>query len=327
MEDGGEIWALSGKPVTLGGATVATDDTGTALFTLGSSTGLDGTTLTPSADLQAGRYVLTVQLYVDGTALGRTFAAPLLVGQTASAGGSTGSGSTGSGSTGSGSTGPGSTGSGSTGSGSTGSGSGSTGSGTAPAPGTGSRSYPAVGAFRITGISPTVVSTAGGMAVVITGQALPASPVVRIGSTAVATTVSSSATLLAVRVPARVAGVYDVTVLAPDGTSTVLTAALTYVDAVGSPGSGSSGGTGTGTGSGSTGGGTGSGGTGSGGTGSGGTGSGSTGSGSGGTGTGTTSPAVRAGAHGERLVHSDVFAALGWIWTVGCSASCSGVGI
>jgi hypothetical protein len=175
------------------------------------------------------------------------------------------------------------------------------------------------------------------MAVVITGQALPASPVVRIGSTAVATTVSSSATLLAVRVPARVAGVYDVTVLAPDGTSTVLTAALTYVDAVGSPGSGSSGGTGTGTGSGSTGGGTGSGGTGSGstgsgstgsgGTGSGGTGSGSTGSGSGGTGTGTTSPAVRAGAHGERLVHSDVFAALGWIWTVGCSASCSGVGI
>ena len=70
----------SDKELTLGGTTLTTDDSGEALFALGSATSLADLTLSPSMDLGDGRYVLTVQLYRDGTVLGRTFAAPLLVG-------------------------------------------------------------------------------------------------------------------------------------------------------------------------------------------------------------------------------------------------------
>jgi hypothetical protein len=80
MEDGGEIWALADKPVTLGGVTVTTDDAGDAVFPLGSRPGLDGTALAPRMELGDGRYVLTVQTYRDGAPVGRTYAAPLLVG-------------------------------------------------------------------------------------------------------------------------------------------------------------------------------------------------------------------------------------------------------
>ncbi|MCF6744407.1 hypothetical protein E9529_08980, partial [Blastococcus sp. KM273128] len=79
MEDGGQIWALAEKPVTLGGVTVATDDAGDARFDLGSFPAFDGTGLSPSMELGAGRYVLTAQLYRDGEPLGRMHAAPLLV--------------------------------------------------------------------------------------------------------------------------------------------------------------------------------------------------------------------------------------------------------
>jgi hypothetical protein len=80
MEQGGEVYALSGKDVTLAGTTLTTDDSGEALFSLGTGASLSGLDLSPSMDLGDGRYVLTVQLYRDGTILGRTFAAPLLVG-------------------------------------------------------------------------------------------------------------------------------------------------------------------------------------------------------------------------------------------------------
>jgi serine protease len=85
MEDAGEIWALSGKAVTLDGVTVTTDDAGDAVFPLGSLPGLDGTALAPTMELGDGRYVLTVQTYRDGSPVGRTYAAPLLVGSAAPA--------------------------------------------------------------------------------------------------------------------------------------------------------------------------------------------------------------------------------------------------
>jgi serine protease len=102
----------------------------------------------------------------------------------------------------------------------------------------------------------------------------------------------------------------------------VLTAALTYVDSAGagSPGTG-----GTGTGTPGTGTGTDIGTGGSGGTGTGGTGTGSGGSGSGSG--GSTGPVVTAGPGGERLVRTTKFAALGAIWSMDCSTSCSGVAI
>ena len=80
MEDAGEIWALSGKEVTLDGVTVATDDEGDAAFPLGALAGLDGADLAPSMELGDGRYVLTVRTMRDGDPVGRTYAAPLLVG-------------------------------------------------------------------------------------------------------------------------------------------------------------------------------------------------------------------------------------------------------
>jgi len=125
MQYGGEVWAVSGAELTLGGTTVATDDAGEAIFPLGAAAAPAALDLSPSMALDDGRYVLTVQLYRDGTTVGRTVAAPLLVGTavTAPGDGSDDSGTPGTGS-GSGPDGSGSDGSGSDGSGSDGSGSG-----------------------------------------------------------------------------------------------------------------------------------------------------------------------------------------------------------
>ena len=79
MEYNGQLLALTQQPITLAGATVATDDSGEALFSLGSRTGLGSLALAPSTTLAEGRYVLTAQLYRDGAPLGSTYAAPLLV--------------------------------------------------------------------------------------------------------------------------------------------------------------------------------------------------------------------------------------------------------
>jgi subtilisin family serine protease len=145
MEHEGEVWAVSGVQLTVGGTTLATDDTGTARFPLGRAAGPADLALSPSVELGDGRYVLTVQLDRDGTALGRAYAAPLLVGTAAApapgrdAGtpGTGPSGSAGPGSGGSGSAGSGSAGSGSAGSGSGSAGPGSAGTGTGPRTGTG----------------------------------------------------------------------------------------------------------------------------------------------------------------------------------------------
>jgi hypothetical protein len=198
--------------------------------------------------------------------------------------------------------------------------------------------FPGSGPFGITSMSPATVDVAGGTVVTISGTALPANPRVRVGDSATATVVTSSATGLTFRAPARVAGTYDVHVFATDGTEDVLTAALTYVEGAGagSPGTGTPGtgtpGTGTpGTGTpgtpGTPGTGTGTGGTGPG-AGSGGSGT-DPGSGSGGPG-GSGAPAgpvVATGPGGERLVRTTKFAALGAIWSMDCSSSCGGVAI
>ncbi|MCW2705168.1 MAG: peptidase and in kexin sedolisin [Blastococcus sp.] len=416
MELGGEVWAVSGKELSLGGTTLTTDDSGEAVFALGAASSLADLALSPSMNLGDGRYVLTVQLYRDGTVLGRTYAAPLLVGTavTAPSGSgapgtgtpgigtpgtgtpgspgtgtpgtpgagtpSTGSGASGSGGSGSSGTGDGSgtppdatgdgsgtpdtgtprsgtpgtpgtgtPGSGSSGSGSSGSdgsgaggsGSGGAGSGGAPAPSPevgGSVTFPGSGPFGITSMSPATVDVAGGTLVTITGSALPANPRVRVGDSASAVVVSSSATSLVFRAPARVAGVYDVHVFATDGTTDVLTAALTYLDGAGAgspgtpetgtpdtgtPGPGTPGTPGTGTpgapGTPETGG------SGAGGSAPDGSGSGS-GSGSGGSG-GAAEPVVTSGPGGERLVRTTKFTALGSIWSMDCSSSCTGVAI
>jgi subtilisin family serine protease len=421
MEHEGEVWAVSGAELTVGGTTVATDDTGTARFPLGRAAGPAGLALSPSVELGDGRYVLTVQLDRDGAAVGRTYAAPLLVGAAAApapsgggstpgtgpsgsggsgpgsggsgsggsadsgsagsgaggsdpgssgsdgtdrsgsggsaadgTGGSTGSGAGSSGSSGSGAagsgTGSGSSGSGSADSGSGGSGSAGPGSGgsgrsgsgspdtpsggstptvpdvpsgtrtpTSPETPSGSGSptpggqvvYPSVGPFAITSLSPARVSTTGGTLVTITGGALPADPRVRIGDSASATVVRSSATQVVVRVPARAAGVYDVHVFAPDGRHSVLAAALTYTTPTGgtapdgsTPGGAGSGGTGTGTGTGGN------------------AGDGTDGSAGAG---GGSSADVRTGPGGLRLVRSAVFSGLRTVWSTDCSASCRGI--
>ncbi|MGY1829170.1 S8 family serine peptidase [Geodermatophilus sp. SYSU D01180] len=184
----------------------------------------------------------------------------------------------------------------------------------APAPDLGGRTdYPRVGPFRLTSVSPTRVSTAGGTRVVVTGEAIPAGARVRIGATTAATVTAVSATGLSFTTPARVAGSYDVWVFAPDGTSTVLTAGLTYVDAASAPtqpGTGPQPGTGTPPGA---------------------TQPGATQPGAG-TPPGTAQPPaadpVVTGPHGERLVRTARFAALGTaVWAVDCTRSCSGLAI
>jgi hypothetical protein len=194
-----------------------------------------------------------------------------------------------------------------------------------------------VGPFGITSMSPTTVPSAGGTVVTITGTALPSSPRVLIGDSAAATVVRSSATTLTFRTPARADGVYDVHVFARDGQESVLEDALTFVtEPAGSGGTGGSvtdpgsgtGGSGTGTGgSGSGTGGSGTGGSGTGGSGTGGSGTGGSGTGgSGGSGT-TADPVVATGPGGQRLVRATKFAALGSIWSMDCSTSCTGVAI
>jgi hypothetical protein len=153
--------------------------------------------------------------------------------------------------------------------------------------------------------------------VTITGAALPADPRVRIGDSATATVVRSSATQVVVRVPARAAGVYDVHVFAPDGRHSVLTAALTYAAPTGGTAPGDStpdgsGGSGAGDSSPGTGGGSGGGDAGSGTDGSAGAG-------------GGPSTDVRTGPGGLRLVRSSVFSGLRTVWSTDCSASCRGV--
>ena len=94
MEDAGEIWAVADKDITLDGVTVTTDDAGDAEFPLGTFAGFTAGALSPSIELGNGRYVLTVQLYRDGSPVGRTYAAPLLVGSAAPAPGGTTPGGT-----------------------------------------------------------------------------------------------------------------------------------------------------------------------------------------------------------------------------------------
>ena len=415
MEHGGEVWALSNKAVTLDGVTVSTDDAGDAVFPLGSLTGLDGIGLAPSTELGDGRYVLTVQAYRDGSPVGRTYAAPLLVGSAVptpgSSDGSTpeadtpGSGPDGSApddSTSDGSTSPdtgtdpalpgedtapgdpvatdpggtpdgsgtepeastpgtspdgpspgtspdgGSDGPASDGGisepspgptspeattepgtdagGTPGTTTPDNGSGTTapsgPVPGT--TTYPQVGAFRITSLSPNVVDVAGGTLVTITGEALPDDPTVRVGATTTGTVVTATSTRVTFRVPARVAGVYDVSVFAPDGRSTVLSNALTYAEGVGSTDPGTDDGSSTP----------------DSGTAPGGTSpeetspDGTTPDGGSPPGddspdgsTPATEPVVTSGPAGERLVRSAKFDALGSIWSLDCSSSCTGVAI
>jgi hypothetical protein len=189
----------------------------------------------------------------------------------------------------------------------------------------GTVTFPGGGPFGITSLSPATVDVAGGTVVTITGTALPSSPRVRVGDSATATVVSSSSTSLTFRAPARVAGAYDVHVFAADGTESVLSGALTYVEG---PAGGSTPGTGTpDTGTGTPG--TGTPGTGTPGTGTPGTGTpGSPGTGGSGTGgSGGPAPVVTAGPGGERLVRTTKFAALGGIWSMDCSTSCSGVAV
>ena len=147
----------------------------------------------------------------------------------------------------------------------------------------------------------------------IPGAALPADPRVRIGGSATATVVRSSAAQVVVRVPARAAGVYDVHVFAPDGRHSVLTAALTYTAPTGGTAPGGS----TPDGSGGSGAGDSSPGTGGGDAGSGTDGSAGAGGGS--------SADVRTGPGGLRLVRSAVFSGLRTVWATDCSASCRGV--
>jgi hypothetical protein len=158
------------------------------------------------------------------------------------------------------------------------------------------------------------VGTAGGTLVTVTGAALPASPTVRIGATATASVVLSSPTKLVVRVPARTADVYDVTISAA-GTSQVLSRALTYVAAPVTPEGPADGGSGTPA--------------------PGGTppapGDAGPAPGDAAPAPGSTPPAaapvVRTGPSGERLVRSAKFGALRSIWSMDCSSSCTGVTI
>ena len=85
MELDGEIWAVADNALTLNGATLTTDDAGEARFELGTAGSPADLDLSPSLELSDGRYVLTVQLSRDGDAVGRTYAAPLLVGSAAEA--------------------------------------------------------------------------------------------------------------------------------------------------------------------------------------------------------------------------------------------------
>ena len=157
----------------------------------------------------------------------------------------------------------------------------------------------------------------------------------RVGATAAATVVSATGTQVQFTSPALVAGVYDVSVFAPDGTSAVLTGGLTYVAPAGgtSPGTTNPGTTDPGT-------------TNPGTTTPGTTNPGTTDPGTPNPGTtnpgtpdpgtstpGTSNPSgppaegtLHTGPHGEHLRYSARFAALGaGIWGVNCATTCSGL--
>lgn len=79
MRVDGEVWAVSGEDITLGGTTLTTDDTGTATFSLGSLPYLGTRDLTPALTLGEGMFALTAQVLKDGQPLSRPYAAPLVV--------------------------------------------------------------------------------------------------------------------------------------------------------------------------------------------------------------------------------------------------------
>jgi hypothetical protein len=172
-------------------------------------------------------------------------------------------------------------------------------------------SYPEVGPFGLTSISPAVVSTAGGTRVTITGTNVPAGVRVLIGDSRAATVVSSTSTSVVFTAPSAVAGTYDVHVFNAAGTAeSVLPGGLRYVA---DPGTG---GTTPDAGPGST-----------------------PGTGAGGAGSdedddtttnpvpgGTAGPVTTPGPHGQRLVRSAAFGSLGAsFWSVDCSSGCRGV--
>jgi serine protease len=159
-----------------------------------------------------------------------------------------------------------------------------------------------VGPFGLTSISPTRVSMAGGTYVTITGTAIPADATVRIGPNASAVVSTVSATRLVFTTPGLVAGTYDVHVFGRGGTQeAVLTGGLQYLDTSSSPGTSAASSTASNTSASST---------------------------SGGSSSAAATPSWVTGPHGERLVRSALFAALGTtIWKVGCSSSCSGLAV
>ncbi|MFB9376585.1 S8 family serine peptidase [Kineococcus gynurae] len=108
---------------------------------------------------------------------------------------------------------------------------------TGPAPAPTRTTFGGVGRFRVTSLAPSTVSTTGGQ-VVVTGSDLDGVRAVRVGDTAPARIVSAAPDRLVVQVPARVPGAYDVTIFAPDLSSSVLPAALTYVAPAAGPGAG-----------------------------------------------------------------------------------------
>ncbi|MFD0485479.1 S8 family serine peptidase [Kineococcus sp. GCM10028916] len=97
--------------------------------------------------------------------------------------------------------------------------------------------FPGTGRFVVTSLSPATVSTAGGTMVTIQGTDLDQVGAVRIGDAVTAEIVNAYPTQLQVRVPARIAGRYDVTLFqrgsADLNNASVLPQALTYVDADG----------------------------------------------------------------------------------------------
>lgn len=224
---------------------------------------------------------------------------------------------------------------------------------TAPVPGGGSgpsvtdeKLYDAVGAFEVTSIGPVHVGVAGGDVVRIRGRALEAGVGVRVGATGTGDVLLADSASVVFVTPPRVAGVYDVTVY-KNGRSSVLPGALVYGDGGSTPSDPGD----SGTGPGGTDPGTGGpaatpapgatptpGGTGPGG----GAPTDPSGPGTatpapsatpgpspsatppaGGT-TPTTPSATRTGPNGERLVRNDALASLRGLWSVSCTATCSG---
>ncbi|MGY5883968.1 S8 family serine peptidase [Modestobacter lacusdianchii] len=406
MEHAGEVWALADTPISLSGTSLTTDDAGTVTFPLGALSTARSLTLSPSVELGDGRYALSVQLTKDGRALGRPYAAPLLVGTAVPAPGSPTPGTTpgdptpgttgpGNGTTPPGTTTPGSptpgatdpdsdttppgttppgttppgtpapgttepgsdttppgtedgtpvpgsttpvpdqdsspvptpdggtdpapgdgtvpnTPAGSTPPGTTPDG-GTTPDTTVPAPGTTQPgtdpddepgeetppvvTYPEVGPFGLTSVSPSVVGTDGGTRVTITGTRVPDQVRVLVGATGSATVVRSDDTSIVFIAPALVAGIYDVSVFSPGvAEPTVLAGGLRYVDDpdVAAPDQNS--------------------------------GTDAPGDDTDGTGGDSALPTEAVGPDGQRLVRSAAFGSLGTsFWSLRCSISCTGV--